>query len=63
MTKSKSTRPKNCFCHTCDKAFNSLGIARHRTMHYDKGESCTITFKNGTTERFKAQLSLLESKA
>ena len=39
---------KNCYCHNCDKEFNSLGIARHRAMHRDKQEDCKITYKDGT---------------
>lgn len=62
MSKSESTRLKNCFCHTCNKAFHSLGIARHRTMHYDKGEPCIITFKDGRTQSFKGQPSLFAKK-
>lgn len=42
-------RDKYCYCHTCDKEFNSLGIARHRAMHRDKKEDCKITYKNGET--------------
>lgn len=42
-------RDKDCYCHTCDKEFNSFGIARHRAMHRDKKEDCKITYKNGET--------------
>ncbi len=31
------------FCHTCNKPYESLGIARHRAMHRDKKEDCEIT--------------------
>lgn len=41
----------SCTCHTCGKRYASLGIARHRAMHRDKGEDCEITYKNG--ERWK----------
>lgn len=41
-------RMKDCYCHTCDKEFNSLGIARHRAMHRDKKEDCKIIYKDGT---------------
>lgn len=44
---------KDCYCHTCDKEFNSLGIARHRAMHRDKKEDCKITFKDGKTLNYK----------
>jgi hypothetical protein len=30
-------------CDTCGRAFNSLGIARHRAMHRDRHENCTET--------------------
>lgn len=40
-------REKECYCVTCDKEFNSLGIARHRAMHRDRRETCTIVYKNG----------------
>jgi len=38
-----------CWCHTCHKGFKSLGIARHRAMHRDKGEKCKITYSSGDT--------------
>ena len=41
------TRFKNCYCHTCKKAFHYLGIARHRRSHLDKGENCEITYTHG----------------
>lgn len=40
---------KNCYCHTCDKSFHSLGIARHRAMHRDRQEECKITYDDGFT--------------
>lgn len=43
---------KKCYCHTCDKWFHCLGIARHRAMHRDKREDCRITFTNGDTFRY-----------
>ena len=43
------TCDKNCYCHTCDKWFHHMGIARHRAMHRDKRENCTITFTEGDT--------------
>lgn len=44
---------KDCYCHTCDKEFNSLGIARHRAMHRDRQEDCKITYKDGKTLNYK----------
>lgn len=38
------------YCHTCAKQFHSLGIMRHRAMHRDKKQDCTITLKSGTYE-------------
>ena len=43
------TRAKNCYCHTCEKDFHYLGITRHRAMHRDKKEDCTITYTYGDT--------------
>lgn len=43
------TREKECYCHTCKKDFHYLGITRHRVMHRDKKENCTITFTYGDT--------------
>ena len=40
---------KICYCHTCDKHFRSLGIARHRAMHRDRREDCKITYTHGVT--------------
>lgn len=36
------------YCKTCNKLFNSLGIARHRAIHRDKKEDCTIEMSDGT---------------
>ena len=36
-----------CYCYTCKKNFNSLGIARHRAMHRDKEEYCKIQLSTG----------------
>ena len=41
-----------CRCHTCERDFHSLGIARHRAMHRDRQEDCTITFSAGDTYKF-----------
>lgn len=38
-----------CLCHTCNREFQALGIARHRAMHRDKKENCKITYSNGDT--------------
>jgi hypothetical protein len=40
---------KDCYCHTCKKSFNHLGIARHRAFHRDKRENCKITYSSGNT--------------
>jgi hypothetical protein len=40
---------KDCYCHTCNKSFHHLGIARHRAKHRDKKEYCKITFSGGDT--------------
>ena len=39
--------PAYCFCYTCNKRFDSLGIARHRSMHRDKKEKCRIIYSTG----------------
>jgi len=41
------TTLKNCYCHTCERAFHYLGITRHRAMHRDRKENCTIEFTHG----------------
>lgn len=35
---------KTCYCWTCNKFFHYLGIARHRAMHRDRKENCTISY-------------------
>jgi len=40
---------KNCYCYTCKKEMNSLGVARHRAMHRDKKEKCRIQMSDGNT--------------
>ena len=40
---------KTCFCNTCGRAFHYLGIARHRAMHREKKEECSIEYTNGNT--------------
>lgn len=42
-----STREKNCYCYTCNKAFHYLGIARHRKKHMEKDGSCVIGYSGG----------------
>jgi hypothetical protein len=42
-----------CYCHTCDRWFHYLGIARHRAAHRDKKETCKITYTNGETYLYK----------
>lgn len=44
---------KTCRCHTCGKAFNPLGIARHRAAHRDRHEDCTITYTYGDTAKYE----------
>jgi len=46
---------KTCYCHTCNKAFHYLGIARHRAAHRDKKEQCKIEFTNGDTYLYEYQ--------
>lgn len=48
----KATDRKDCYCHTCNKWFHYLGIARHRAMHRDKKEACEIAFSKGDTYRW-----------
>jgi len=43
------TNAKNCYCHTCNKDFHYLGIARHRAKHREKKETCEITYTSGKT--------------
>lgn len=45
-------RNKNCYCHTCNKAFHRLGIMSHRAMHRRKKENCKITFTYGNTHSY-----------
>lgn len=42
-----------CYCNTCEKSIKYLGIARHRAMHRDKKEDCSITFTDGNTYFWK----------
>lgn len=43
---------KNCYCHTCDKDFHSLGIMSHRAAHRRRSENCQITFTDGTKHTY-----------
>lgn len=47
------TRAKNCYCHTCKRAFHYLGINRHRAMHREKRQDCKITYTYGDTYIFE----------
>lgn len=46
-----SRTPTYCRCHNCKRRFDSLGIARHRKAHLDRGESVKITYSTGKTYR------------
>jgi len=48
---SRTTSSKNCYCHTCEKYFHYLGIARHRAAHRARQEDCRIEYTNGDTYR------------
>lgn len=41
-----------CYCHTCEKEYHSLGIARHRAMQRDNNEDCVIEFTDGTRYKY-----------
>lgn len=56
MAKMKVTRYKNTFCHTCQKGFHYLGIARHRKAHKKRFEDCEITFTYGNRELYEYSL-------
>lgn len=51
--RSSKNRSLACYCHTCDRYFHYLGIARHRAMHRDKREDCKITFTHGDTYTYR----------
>lgn len=36
------------YCHNYKRYFQPGGIARHRAMHRDRKENCTITLSDGT---------------
>lgn len=48
----------DCYCHTCDREFHSLGIARHRAMHRDRSEDCEIQYSDGVT--YKHNFAVVE---
>jgi len=50
-----------CYCKTCDRDINSLGIARHRAMHRDKKESCIIMYSGGDTYEHDYRIKLKKS--
>lgn len=37
------------YCQTCDRWFKPLGIMRHRAMHREREEDCTIQYVDGRT--------------
>lgn len=49
----KVTRNKNCYCHTCEKEYHYLGIAKHRAAHRERKEDCKITFTHGDTKTWR----------
>lgn len=46
---------RTCYCHTCKRAYHCVGIARHRAMHRDRGENCTISYTYGNTVTYNYQ--------
>jgi len=44
---------QTCYCHTCKKKFNYLGIARHRVAHKERNEDCVITYTHGDTYEYR----------
>lgn len=46
-------REKTCYCHTCEREFHSLGIARHRAAHRDRHEDCDVSLSDGVIYTFK----------
>ncbi len=53
------TSEKNCFCHTCGRAFHYLGINRHVAMHRDRQEQCTVTYTYGDKHTYHFERSRL----
>lgn len=60
--RGKHTDEKECYCRTCDRWFNYLGIASHRAAHLRKGEECTITYTNGDTYKHGGALERQEQR-
>jgi len=54
---------KTCYCYTCGRMFHYLGIARHRAMHRDKMEVCTIEYSDGEISTYWWTNDLKASKA
>ena len=44
---------KDCYCYTCGRAFNYLGIASHRASHRRRCEDCTIMFTYGDVKSWE----------
>lgn len=44
---------KDCYCYTCGRYFNYLGIASHRASHRRRYEDCTIRFTYGDVRGWK----------
>lgn len=44
---------KDCYCYTCDREFNYLGIANHRASHRRRREDCTIELTYGNIRTWK----------
>ena len=49
----KSSKEKDCYCYTCEKDINHLGIARHRAMHKHKNQYCKIMFSTGAVYEYE----------
>ena len=47
------TTEKETYCHTCNKWFHYLGIAKHRSGHRNRNENCKITMTNGDTYNYE----------
>ena len=43
----KGQQTPDCECLTCDREIHHLGIMRHRAMHRDRQEDCTIVYSDG----------------
>lgn len=49
----RARRTKDCYCFTCGRSFNYLGIASHRASHRRRREDCTIMFTYGDVKSWK----------